>query len=924
MPSANDAHRDLEKELFPEWRAKYIDYKTGKKKIRAIARAIQKGNRSGRTPSFRSPILRTPSFQSPTKLRQRSNTHNNSDGAAPEDASDAHAVSTATPTRQAPRTPGSRFSDNAGNYGSIVASPPMSLSHRERGSDMDSLRLPKAAMDVEEEHVPPEQDLTERGASSPVGHFEDEHTEEDISEDGYSEEEEEVQERPGPKRSPTFLRRVFSQTNGTAEFEKREAEYFVFLDGELDKIDSFYRERQMEAQRKLDVLSRQLDIMRRARAREYNAQYGDDQQQGQGPGKFFGSRIRDTFTGRTRFGKNTRALVAMETPRIPEQENDDAAHRRDYTRRPDSDSAKPAVPYREAKHQLKRALQEYYRGLEVLKDYALLNIEGFRKINKKYNKTIKGYPGKAQGLKVEPSMGSMTDIVNKASFADTKTVELLMREAEELYARFFAGRDRKIAVSKLRHNVNKSTDYSFTVLISGMLLGIGIICSIWGLVLGLSSPVPPLVQRSVADLRQIYGGYFLIVFHFLLFWADCIIWTRSKVNYGFVFEYDSMHMLDWRQFLGIPAFFMLILGICMLVNFQWFNAMYIYWPVLLIGATVIIVFLPAPILYHRSRKWWAATNWRLLLPCFYRVEFRDLFLGDMYCSQSYAMGNIELFFCLYANGWNSPAQCNSSHSRLLGFFTCLPSTMRAFQCIRRYWDSKKPYPHLLNMVKYICGILYYATLSMYRIDRQTSYKASFIFFAAMNACFTSFWDVVFDWSLGNFYNKENWLLRDTLTFRRKWVYYVAALLNIIIRFNWIFYAIYANDIQHSAILSFMISLSEVLRRGIWVIFRVENEHCENVRLVRAFREPPLPYPVSPPLDGAVSQEVTPTDVERVSGPRRASTIVRIGNRIAGAHVEDFERRRPPAHFVDNFLDNAMAHNFAHAGEDWSDDESGPG
>lgn len=34
--------------------------------------------------------------------------------------------------------------------------------------------------------------------------------------------------------------------------------------------------------------------------------------------------------------------------------------------------------------------------------------------------------------------------------------------------------------------------------------------------------------------------------------------------------------------------------------------------------------------------------------------------------------NIELFFCLYAHSWDEPQQCNSNHSRLLGFFACLP------------------------------------------------------------------------------------------------------------------------------------------------------------------------------------------------------------------------------------------------------------
>lgn len=37
------------------------------------------------------------------------------------------------------------------------------------------------------------------------------------------------------------------------------------------------------------------------------------------------------------------------------------------------------------------------------------------------------------------------------------------------------------------------------------------------------------------------------MFHFLLFCLDCIIWTKTKINYIFVFEYDTRHALDCRQ-----------------------------------------------------------------------------------------------------------------------------------------------------------------------------------------------------------------------------------------------------------------------------------------------------------------------------------------------------------------------------------------
>lgn len=303
--------------------------------------------------------------------------------------------------------------------------------------------------------------------------------------------------------------------------------------------------------------------------------------------------------------------------------------------------------------------------------------------------------------------------------------------------------------------------------------------------------------------------------------------------------------------------------------------------------------------------------------------------------------NIELFFCLYASYWTNPVKCNSNHSRLLGFFTCLPSVWRAFQCIRRYADTKNAFPHLLNLGKYIFGVLYYATLSMYRIDRHTRFQASFITFALLNAVYTSVWDLIMDWSLGNPYAK-NPLLREVIAFRRVWVYYAAMVMDVVIRFNWIFYAIWSHDIQHSAVLSFVVALSEVCRRGVWSIFRVENEHCTNVLLFRASRDVPLPYEIpdvpTPGLDGPQSGDVQlqeqqhvatpfiqPVDLEhgtpsgsslRARNRRPSAGIVRVGTIVASAHAQDFQRRRTPT-----YMSNAsVSHEIHHSPDDSTDEE----
>lgn len=309
----------------------------------------------------------------------------------------------------------------------------------------------------------------------------------------------------------------------------------------------------------------------------------------------------------------------------------------------------------------------------------------------------------------------------------------------------------------------------------------------------------------------------------------------------------------------------------------------------------------------------------------------------MYCSQTYAMGvsgpdslnvrtsltaaqNIALFFCLYASNWDYPHRCNSSHSRLLGFFTCLPSVLRALQCIRRYVDSKNAFPHLLNLGKYIIGVLYYATLSMFRIDPRARLQASLVTFALLNAVYTSVWDLVMDWSLGNPYAKHP-LLREGLAFRQVWVYYTAMVLNVIIRFNWIFYPIFTHDIHHSAVLGFLVAASEVCRRGIWSILRVENEHCTNVLLLRASRSVPLPYGIRdastprPELDGEQSPEdvrlpeqltstlfISPGDVEygtlatanlHARNWWPSAGFSRVGKTVASSHAQNFELGKIP-------------------------------
>ncbi len=129
-----------------------------------------------------------------------------------------------------------------------------------------------------------------------------------------------------------------------------------------------------------------------------------------------------------------------------------------------------------------------------------------------------------------------------------------------------------------------------------------------------------------------------------------------------------------------------------------------------------------------------------------------------------------------------------------------------------------------------------------------------------------------DFSLLQFHSRH-FGLRDILALKRRWPYYFILIVDPILRFNWIFYAIFTHGTQHSTIFSFLVSLLEIIRRGMWALFRVENEHCANVSQYKASRDVPLPYHIEPLMDRAsaeTSPDIQPQSQQAASPHQQAS------------------------------------------------------
>nr|POE86643.1 protein syg1 like [Quercus suber]POE87654.1 protein syg1 like [Quercus suber] len=386
------------------------------------------------------------------------------------------------------------------------------------------------------------------------------------------------------------INRMFSGANGTGhsddvaleqynELDAKNAAFRLFLDKELLKIEAFYKSKEDEAVQHLAELRQQLHVLRDQRAQEMavelkrdaptatkpvsgNQTPAEDETADEDitPKKHkhhpFGKSV-DFATGQLEHaidrvrtghvGETSRAMGQLGTPTWN-------AHEHDYQRKHHE------VSYRSAKSSLKRAFADYYRHLELIKSYALLNRTAFRKINKKHDKAVHA----------RPKMQYMDDKINKSHFVTSGVVENIIQQVEDLYARYFERGNHKLAVGKLRQKIPKPGQHSGSVFRVGVLFTAGCILAIQALVYGLQQDLSgrdPLASQA-NYLLQIYAGYFLGVLLATLFALDCGLFTKFKINYQLIFELDNRHNLDWKELAEIPAACMCLLGVIMLLNFQ--------------------------------------------------------------------------------------------------------------------------------------------------------------------------------------------------------------------------------------------------------------------------------------------------------------------------------------------------------------------
>ena len=195
----------------------------------------------------------------------------------------------------------------------------------------------------------------------------------------------------------------------------------------------------------------------------------------------------------------------------------------DYEDDPDWDEERIAKA-----ESIKRSLVDQYRVAKLLQNYAIMNITGFVKIIKKFDKTVPSKKGRFK---------TALDTCNMLN--DAKAVETLSTKYETYYANWFCHGDKREAKAQMLTKRGDGLDMDWSQLQLGYRMGMCAILALWvcwDMVWGMIQDGKTTIgARHAFPVFRACGGLLLLQW----FWGCSVfMWTRYRVNYIYLFDFN--------------------------------------------------------------------------------------------------------------------------------------------------------------------------------------------------------------------------------------------------------------------------------------------------------------------------------------------------------------------------------------------------
>ncbi|KAF9606907.1 hypothetical protein IFM89_029506 [Coptis chinensis] len=516
-----------------------------------------------------------------------------------------------------------------------------------------------------------------------------------------------------------------------------------------------------------------------------------------------------------------------------------------------------------AEKMIRAAFVELYRGFGLLKTYSSLNMVAFTKILKKFDKVAK-----------QQASGSYLKVVKRSHFISSDKVVKLGDEVESIFTKHFANNDRKKAMKYLRPQPHKAS-HMITFLV-GLFTGCFLtLFSVYAMLAHVSGMFSASFEVGYMEtVYPVFSVFALLSLHLFLYGCNLFMWKSTRINYNFIFEFSQSTALKYRDVFLICTSFMTAVVGAMVIHLilrsshiapHHVDAI----PGVLLVVSIGLLICPFNIFYRSTRYCFLRVIRNIACSPFYKVVLVDFFMADQLTSQIPLLRHMESTACYFLAGSFKTHQyeiCRSSRTfkEVAYVISFLPYYWRAMQvtlirilCIRphlvlewlvidelcaRRWFDDGDNDHLANMGKYVSAMLAAGARLTFAMQPEGRLWWSIVVITSSIATvYQLYWDFVKDWGVLNTKSK-NFLLRDDLIFRKKSIYYVSIAFNFVLRLVWVQTVMHFNmgTVEYRVLDFFMASL-EIIRRGHWNFYRVENEHLNNVGKYRAVKTVPLPF-----------------------------------------------------------------------------------
>jgi xenotropic and polytropic retrovirus receptor 1 len=184
---------------------------------------------------------------------------------------------------------------------------------------------------------------------------------------------------------------------------------------------------------------------------------------------------------------------------------------------------------------------------------------------------------------------------------------------------------------------------------------------------------------------------------------------------------------------------------------------------------------------------------------------------------------------------------------LIPLLTLLPLVFRFNQCLRRYADTGKRFPHIANACKYamsqtvtLFGAFHPLYLNKRRRDSDI-FQGFWTFAFVASSLYSFYWDVFQDWGLGQ---RKYRFLAQRLMYPSRSFYYVIIAIDLVLRFAWVLTLLPPKSGAKFALPAYLTLVSmlfEIFRRTLWGFLRLENEHRTNTAGFRRVDFVPLHF-----------------------------------------------------------------------------------